>query len=73
MNYAKVNGVWHVAYNSTMDHAHNKMLAKTICGEMIAFDTLARGEDEKSDHVCADCEMLLRSGDQMLRDIFPNK
>lgn len=69
MNYVKVNEVWHITYNSIIDHSTAKMMALTLCGHTLSFDAIARGEEEKSDFVCADCEMLLRSGDQLLREI----
>lgn len=73
MTYAKANGVWHITYNSKMDNATNTMVVKTICDEVLRFDQLAQGETEKSDQVCADCEMILRAGDKLLRETFSDK
>lgn len=70
MTYAKSGGIWHIAYTSATDHAKNMMVAKTLCDHEIAFDAIARGEDEKSQQVCADCEMLLRAGDALLRTFY---
>lgn len=70
MNYVKVNAIWHITYDSVTDHTNgSKMKAKTFCGHILSFDAIARGEEEKSDYVCAECEMLFRAGDELLRSL----